>query len=47
MQAIFSGQPEAFATITEILNKVENYKLKQDVLLPVFDILRNSKMRKT
>ncbi len=38
MQAIFSAQPEAFATITEILNKIENYKLKQDVLLPVFDI---------
>jgi DNA polymerase-3 subunit alpha len=38
MKTLFADVPEAFATITEILEKVQNYKLKQDVLLPVFDI---------
>lgn len=38
MKALFSDVPEAFATITEILGKVENFVLKQDVLLPKFDI---------
>lgn len=38
MKQIFSNLPEAFETITEIIDKVEPFKLKQDVLLPVFDI---------
>jgi DNA polymerase-3 subunit alpha len=38
MKALFSDVPEAFATITDILGKVENFVLKQDVLLPKFDI---------
>ncbi|MCF8256710.1 MAG: DNA polymerase III subunit alpha [Flavobacteriales bacterium] len=38
MKALFAEVPEAFATITEIMGKVENFKLKQDVLLPKFDI---------
>ncbi|MFT5053925.1 MAG: DNA polymerase-3 subunit alpha [Oceanospirillaceae bacterium] len=38
MKALFADKPEAFETIEEILDKVEPYSLKQDVLLPVFDI---------
>jgi DNA polymerase III subunit alpha len=38
MKALFSHVPEAFATISEILGKVENFVLKQGVLLPRFDI---------
>jgi len=38
MKQIFAHVPEAFETISEIVDKVEPYKLKQDVLLPVFKI---------
>lgn len=38
MKAIFPDKPEAFASITEILDKCENYNLQRDVLLPEFDI---------
>ena len=38
MKQIFADVPEAFETITEIVDKIEPFTLKQDVLLPVFDI---------
>jgi len=38
MKGIFADLPEAFETITEIVDKIEPFRLKQDVLLPVFDI---------
>lgn len=38
MKQIFAHLPEAFETITEVVDKVEPFKLKQDVLLPIFDI---------
>ncbi|MCF8276146.1 MAG: DNA polymerase III subunit alpha [Flavobacteriales bacterium] len=38
MKQIFAHLPEAFETITEIVEKIEPFRLKQDVLLPVFDI---------
>lgn len=38
MKQIFAHLPEAFETITEIVDKIEAFRLKQDVLLPVFDI---------
>ncbi len=38
MKQIFAHLPEAFETITEIVDKIEPFTLKQDVLLPVFDI---------
>lgn len=38
MKQLFSDVPEAFETIGEILDKIEPFTLKQDVLLPVFDI---------
>ncbi len=38
MKEIFAHLPEAFETITEIIDKIEPFKLKQDVLLPVFNI---------
>ena len=38
MKQIFAELPEAFETITEIVDKIEPFRLKQDVLLPVFDI---------
>ncbi len=38
MKQIFADLPEAFETITEIVDKIEPFRLKQDVLLPVFDI---------
>ena len=37
MKQIFADFPEAFETITEIVGKIEPFRLKQDVLLPVFD----------
>ncbi|MGB0917042.1 MAG: DNA polymerase III subunit alpha [Flavobacteriales bacterium] len=37
MKQIFADFPEAFETVTEIVNKIEPFRLKQDVLLPVFD----------
>ncbi|MFC2176540.1 DNA polymerase III subunit alpha, partial [Bacteroidota bacterium] len=38
MKQIFADFPEAFETITEIVDKIEPFRLKQDVLLPVFNI---------
>ncbi|MFM1875331.1 MAG: hypothetical protein RL266_1068, partial [Bacteroidota bacterium] len=38
MKQIFAHLPEAFETITEIVYKIEPFRLKQDVLLPVFNI---------
>ena len=38
MKNLFSDLPEAIENIQEILEKVEIYKLKRDVLLPKFDI---------
>lgn len=38
MKQIFADLPEAFETITEIVDKIEPFRLKQDVLLPVFNI---------
>ena len=38
MRSIFSDLPEAIETITEIVDKIETYKLERDVLLPKFDI---------
>lgn len=38
MKKIFAHVPEAFETIGEIVDKIEPFKLKQDVLLPVFNI---------
>ena len=38
MKQIFADLPEAFETIKEIVDKIEPFRLKQDVLLPVFDI---------
>lgn len=38
MKSLFSDLPEAIETITEIVDKVESYKLQRNVLLPKFDI---------
>lgn len=38
MKRLFAHLPEAFETITEIVDKIEPFRLKQKVLLPVFDI---------
>ena len=38
MKALFADIPEAVENITEIVEKVETYKLASDVLLPKFDI---------
>ncbi|QTN39617.1 DNA polymerase III subunit alpha [Cryomorphaceae bacterium] len=38
MKALFSNLPEAIENTNEILGKVENFTLAQDVLLPAFDI---------
>lgn len=38
MKQIFAHLPEAFETVAQIIEKIEPFKLKQDVLLPVFDI---------
>lgn len=38
MASLFADMPEAFDTIEEIIEKVEAYSLKQDILLPVFEI---------
>lgn len=38
MAAAFADLPEAFDTITEIIDKVEQYSLKQKIQLPVFEI---------
>ena len=38
MKALFKDLPESIATIQEIVDKIEVYDLKRDVLLPAFDI---------
>ncbi|MFN8340166.1 MAG: DNA polymerase III subunit alpha [Cyclobacteriaceae bacterium] len=38
MKSLFSDLPESFETLTEILEKVEPYKLERKVLLPKFEI---------
>ena len=38
MKELFKDLPEAIATTQEIIDKVEIYDLKRDVLLPAFDI---------
>ena len=38
MKAIFSDIPEAIVNITELIDKIETYKLDRDVLLPAFNI---------
>ncbi len=38
MQELFKDIPEAIANTKEIVDKVENYSLKRDILLPEFDI---------
>lgn len=38
MKSIFSDIPEAFEGLEEILNKIEAYELKRNVLLPAFEI---------
>lgn len=43
MKTLFSDLPEAIDTISEIVDKVENYKLERSVLLPKFEIPKNFK----
>ncbi|HFX17794.1 MAG TPA: DNA polymerase III subunit alpha, partial [Flavobacteriales bacterium] len=38
MKELFHDIPEAILNIQEVIDKVENFKLKRDVLLPKFDI---------
>lgn len=38
MKALFADIPDAIFNIQDIIDKVESYQLKQDVLLPIFDI---------
>ncbi len=38
MEELFKDYPEAVANTQEIVDKVENYELKRDPILPVFDI---------
>ncbi|HCR55267.1 MAG TPA: DNA polymerase III subunit alpha [Cytophagales bacterium] len=38
MKSLFHDLPEAIETVNEIVNKIEAYDLRQNVLLPVFDI---------
>ena len=38
MKTLFSDIPEAIENVQDILNKVEMYQLKRDVVLPAFDI---------
>lgn len=38
MKKLFADIPEAIENITELLDKIEEYKLERDVLLPAFDI---------
>lgn len=38
MKALFKDLPEAILTISEITDKVEEYRLGRDILLPKFDI---------
>ena len=38
MKNLFKDIPEAIVNIKEVVNKIENYQLARDVLLPAFDI---------
>ena len=38
MKELFSDIPQAIENISEIVDKVELFQLKRDVLLPAFDI---------
>jgi DNA polymerase-3 subunit alpha len=38
MKALFKDLPEAISTVNEIVEKIETYELKRDVLLPAFEI---------
>jgi DNA polymerase-3 subunit alpha len=38
MQALFADIPEAIDTISEIIEKIEPFELKRDILLPEFEI---------
>jgi len=38
MQALFGDIPEAIDTISEIIDKIEPFELKRDILLPEFEI---------
>jgi DNA polymerase-3 subunit alpha len=38
MEALFSDLPESIENIAEVVDKIESYELKRDVLLPAFDI---------
>src|SRR5690606_19007806 len=38
MRSIFRDLPEAIDTVSEIVDKIEMYKLERSVLLPKFDI---------
>ena len=38
MKALFADLPQAIDNLSEVLQKFEAYTLKQDVLLPKFDI---------
>jgi len=38
MKQLFRDLPEAITTVSEIINKIEKYELKRNVLLPKFDI---------
>ena len=42
MKELFKDLPQAIASITEILQKIEPYTLNRDVLLPNLPSLRNS-----
>ena len=38
MKEAFTDLPEAIENVMEVINKVEEFKLERDVLLPIFDI---------
>ncbi|MDH5381635.1 MAG: DNA polymerase III subunit alpha, partial [Cyclobacteriaceae bacterium] len=41
MKSLFSDIPEAIENVAEIVDKIESYTLKRDVLLPAFEIPEN------
>jgi DNA polymerase-3 subunit alpha len=41
MKALFHDLPEAITNVQEVVNKIENYQLAREVLLPKFDIPDN------
>jgi DNA polymerase-3 subunit alpha len=43
MKALFRDLPEAIETISEIVDKIESYKLERKVMLPKFDIPKKFK----